>query len=503
MKEQKKRFMHKLSLNKRLALVTLLILIPMITLVGYLLYLLNGTNQAFGNVTESITYANNYSTEFRERMDYSMYLAVIRGEPVSMLEEGRVTVNGVKIVNPYSYIEELDQAFDIMEEIATVSSNKNLATRMQRTLNSLSRKVKEIDENMDKSVNYDENLAILRGDIYGLTEIIEGGIQDYISAENAHFSIIRDEMVEQCRTAFQICFLIVVAVSFFAWMLSMMASRSVTRPIRQLCDMAKLLAKGDFSARTDTEAEDEIAVLTTSFNDMAGKIGNLVENIKTEQANLRMTETKLMQAQINPHFLYNALDTVNWMAMKKGDTEICDMVSAISNLMRISIGNKQDIFSIRQELKYVKNYLYIQETRYRDRFQVYFAIDEKILDEKIPKLTIQPLVENAIVHSVEVSKGKTVLNINGYIEQGNVVIEIKDDGVGMDRDTLLHLLDPPEGEEKDISVAHTGLGMYAVHQRLRYLYGEEYGLTADSEPGNGTCIKICIPFTKGEEKTWS
>ena len=106
---------------------------------------------------------------------------------------------------------------------------------------------------------------------------------------------------------------------------------------------------------------------------------------------------------------------------------------------------------------------------------MYFAIDEKILDEKIPKLTIQPLVENAIVHSVEVSKGKTVLNINGYIEQGNVVIEIKDDGVGMDRDTLLHLLDPPEGEEKDISVAHTGLGMYAVHQRLRYLYGESDG----------------------------
>ena len=138
-------------------------------------------------------------------------------------------------------------------------------------------------------------------------------------------------------------------------------------------------------------------------------------------------EFKALQAQINPHFLYNALDTVNWMAMKKGDTEICDMVSAISNLMRISIGNKQDIFSIRQELKYVKDYLYIQETRYRDRFQVYFAIDEKILDEKIPKLTIQPLVENAIVHSVEVSKGKTVLNINGYIEQGNVVIEIKDE----------------------------------------------------------------------------
>ena len=248
---------------------------------------------------------------------------------------------------------------------------------------------------------------------------------------------------------------------------------------------------------------DEVGDLIDTYNYMTRKMDKLMADQAKAAEELRIAEFKSLQAQINPHFLYNALDTVNWMAMKKGDTEICDMVSAISNLMRISIGNKQDIFSIRQELKYVKDYLYIQETRYRDRFQVYFAIDEKILDEKIPKLTIQPLVENAIVHSVEVSKGKTVLNINGYIEQGNVVIEIKDDGVGMDRDTLLHLLDPPEGEEKDISVAHTGLGMYAVHQRLRYLYGEEYGLTADSEPGNGTCIKICIPFTKGEEKTWS
>ena len=259
---------------------------------------------------------------------------------------------------------------------------------------------------------------------------------------------------------------------FISSILSFLLSYVIVRPIRATVLAMHRFSEGDFEVRLSKLLNKEM-------------------------------EFKALQAQINPHFLYNALDTVNWMAMKKGNTEICDMVSAISNLMRISIGNKQDIFSIRQELKYVKDYLYIQETRYRDRFQVYFTIDEKILDEKIPKLTIQPLVENAIVHSVEVSKGKTVLNINGYIEQGNVVIEIKDDGVGMDRDTLLHLLDPPEGEEKDISVAHTGLGMYAVHQRLRYLYGEEYGLTADSEPGNGTRIKICIPFTKGEEKTWS
>ena len=290
---------------------------------------------------------------------------------------------------------------------------------------------------------------------------------------------------------------------FISSILSFLLSYVIVRPIRATVLAMHRFSEGDFEVRLSEERKDEFGEMNRVFNETTRKIEELMHEVTNSKLLNKEMEFKALQAQINPHFLYNALDTVNWMAMKKGDTEICDMVSAISNLMRISIGNKQDIFSIRQELKYVKDYLYIQETRYRDRFQVYFAIDEKILDEKIPKLTIQPLVENAIVHSVEVSKGKTVLNINGYIEQGNVVIEIKDDGVGMDRDTLLHLLDPPEGEEKDISVAHTGLGMYAVHQRLRYLYGEEYGLTADSEPGNGTCIKICIPFTKGEEKTWS
>lgn len=290
---------------------------------------------------------------------------------------------------------------------------------------------------------------------------------------------------------------------FISSILSFLLSYVIVHPIRATVLAMHRFSEGDFEVRLSEERKDEFGEMNRVFNETTRKIEELMHEVTNSKLLNKEMEFKALQAQINPHFLYNALDTVNWMAMKKGDTEICDMVSAISNLMRISIGNKQDIFSIRQELKYVKDYLYIQETRYRDRFQVYFAIDEKILDEKIPKLTIQPLVENAIVHSVEVSKGKTVLNINGYIEQGNVVIEIKDDGVGMDRDTLLHLLDPPEGEEKDISVAHTGFGMYAVHQRLRYLYGEEYGLTADSEPGNGTCIKICIPFTKGEEKTWS
>lgn len=430
MKEQKKRFMHKLSLNKRLALVTLLILIPMITLVGYLLYLLNDTNQAFGNVTESITYANNYSTEFRERMDYSMYLAVIRGEPVSMLEEGRVTVNGVKIVNPYSYIEELDQAFDIMEEIATVSSNKNLATRMQRTLNSLSRKVKEIDENMDKSVNYDENLAILRGDIYGLTEIIEGGIQDYISAENAHFSIIRDEMVEQCRTAFQICFLIVVAVSFFAWMLSMMASRSVTRPIRQLCDMAKLLAKGDL---------------------------------------------------------------IMWLAEAKQTEDVVSMVTWLSDFFRTTLSKGQDYITVEEEKNHIDSYLKIQHFRYQDILEYEIDIEEEIYDYMIPKLTLQPLVENALYHGIKLKRGMGKILIQGFQKGERLIFRVIDNGKGMDEKTLNELRKRIAGLE---SASDGGFGLSNVNQRLQYYFGEEYGVLLESEENVGTEATIIMGAKK-------
>ena len=125
------------------------------------------------------------------------------------------------------------------------------------------------------------------------------------------------------------------------------------------------------------------------------------------------------------------------------------------------------------------------------------------MQQKIPKLTLQPLVENAIVHSVEVSRGKTVLMISGYMEEDRVIIEIKDNGVGMKPETLAHLFETPDGATKDISVAHTGLGVYAVQQRLQYFYGKDYGLTAESEYGKGTCIKICIPYTKGEEKLWN
>lgn len=275
--------------------------------------------------------------------------------------------------------------------------------------------------------------------------------------------------------------------------LSIVLSRFMCRPIDKTVQALGKVSKGDFTVRLQDDRQDEYGEINREFNHTIAKMEELLEEITQSKILNKEMEFKALQAQINPHFLYNALDTVNWMARKKDEEDICDMISAVSNLLRISISNKQTTFTVERELQYVRDYLYIQQTRYKSRFDFDFEIEEEIKQQMLPKLTIQPVVENAIVHSVEVSKEKTHLTIRAYRKAAEVYIEIQDTGVGMPRDTLDNLLKPPD-EKVDIKQTHTGLGIYAVHQRLQFMFGEEYGLMAASREGEGTCITIHFPF---------
>ena len=259
-------------------------LLPLTILVLYLMYVLNMSNHAFDQITNSVTYANSYESEFKERLDYSMYLAVIRGEPVSKLEEGKVTVNGIKIVNPYTYIYELREACDEMADIATVNANRTRSMRIKRTLNSLEKWIRQIDENLEEdSGKYTENMEMLENNVYKLTEVIDSAIQEYVIAETANFANIKEELLQDSARTQRISIIVVCLVIMLTVFLVILAFRSVARPIQELCDMSRQVAKGDFDTRVQVEAEDEIAVLTDSFNDMAEEIGQLVEDIKREQ----------------------------------------------------------------------------------------------------------------------------------------------------------------------------------------------------------------------------
>ena len=253
--------------------------------------------------------------------------------------------------------------------------------------------------------------------------------------------------------------------------------------------------------KVDVNKEDELYTIVRQFNKMTVRINHLVEtlekkNIEIQEAAIsqKHAEIKALEAQINPHFLYNVLDTINWMARKKGEDNICHMVTSISSLMRASISNKRSMVYIREEIKYVQDYLYIQETRYGDKFTSYIEVDERLNELEIPKMTIQTLVENAVVHGVENATWDCFLYVSGEITDGMAVFTVKDDGVGMSQEQLEKLMGTEEEPDHEAERTHTHLGVYAVRKRLDYVYQNKARMSITSEPGKGTQVILEIPM---------
>ena len=287
--------------------------------------------------------------------------------------------------------------------------------------------------------------------------------------------------------------LILVSIVLCIFLANILA-KGIAGPIERTSKAMKQFAEGDFSVRLPEGRTDEIGAMNSVFNQTIEKIEELLKQVVEMETVNKDIEFQALQAQINPHFLYNVLDTINWMARKKGEENICHMVTAISNLMRASISNKRSMVYVREEMKYVQDYLYIQETRYGDKFTSYIEIDEKLNELEIPKMTIQTLAENAVVHGVENATWDCFLYISGEIVDGTAVFTIKDDGVGMSAEQLEKLSGSEEEPEHEEERTHTHLGVYAVRKRLDYVYHNKAQINIKSEPGKGTQVILEIPL---------
>ena len=270
--------------------------------------------------------------------------------------------------------------------------------------------------------------------------------------------------------------------------------KGIAGPIKRTSKAMQQFAEGDFSVRLPEGRRDEIGAMNSVFNQTIEKIEQLIKQVVEMETVNKDIEFQALQAQINPHFLYNVLDTINWMARKKGEDNICRMVTSISSLMRASISNKRSMVYIREEIKYVQDYLYIQETRYGDKFTSYIEVDERLNELEIPKMTIQTLVENAVVHGVENATWDCFLYVSGEITDGMAVFTVKDDGVGMSQEQLEKLMGTEEEPDHEAERTHTHLGVYAVRKRLDYVYQNKARMSITSEPGKGTQVILEIPM---------
>ncbi len=281
-------------------------------------------------------------------------------------------------------------------------------------------------------------------------------------------------------------FLVIISMAFYA---AVSLSNKVTSPIRKLSLAMKQIEKGDLNVSLPEEGYEEVVELTESFNRMISEIQLLLQKIYEEHGKLRKAELKTLQAQINPHFLYNTLDSILWLNRDGMKDEVQTLVESLTAFFRIGISRGKDIITLREELEHVENYLKIQSIRYADKFDYSIEVDENLLDYRIPKLVLQPLVENAIYHGVKLVHRKGHIGITAETRNDTWKIFVTDTGKGMTPQTLEQLNCYLKGKT-DVELNIFGVGN--VNERLQIICGADAGLVYESEEERGTTVAVTL-----------
>lgn len=325
----------------------------------------------------------------------------------------------------------------------------------------------------------------------------------YTSSQSTGWTIIGmaplQEIVAEANRIRQLIIVSVVLSIVFAITLHYLLTKRLIQPIQLLQHKMRLTASGYLEAKVKPDGNDEIADLGQSFNIMVEQIKELLEQSIREQKQLQKAELRTLQAQINPHFLYNTLDSIVWMAEAGKNDGVIRLVKALSDLFRLSLNKGRDWVQIRTELAHAHSYLIIQQMRYRDILEYNIEVPEELQEYPILNMTLQPLIENAIYHGIKNKRGKGKITVGGYPDLSSVVLTITDNGIGIPGAKLAVLRDQIQQpiQSEDTDTTQSGFGLQNVHQRLQLYFGQEYGITLDSTEGIGTQITVRIPKNRG------
>lgn len=268
------------------------------------------------------------------------------------------------------------------------------------------------------------------------------------------------------------------------------------RPLRGMVDTMDRMATGDLSARMEPTSYRETELMASAFNQMAERLGSLFEEVYEKGLLLKQAELGLLESQIQPHFIFNVLEVINVRCMAAGQYELCRMVSNLANLLRANVSNRgQQKITLEEELRYVRYYLELQKERYGEKLRYEIELESQdLLCCYLPKLTIQPLVENSVVHGLENKRGGGSVRISIWEEEDGVDIRVWDDGVGFDTTNLF------QSGVDEVDNQHNHVALPNVQRRIQLLYGQAYGISVSSTPGNGTTVLVNLPLDRGGEE---
>lgn len=337
---------------------------------------------------------------------------------------------------------------------------------------------------MNGSKNY--KIRKLNGKEYLIT------LQTSRYSQLTYFNILPfDEITAKTKVLKQLMILLFVFMLTLTLFLSRRAAKAISKPLEELTEKMKLVQNGKFESADYAQEKylnDEFGRLHMNFRIMLDKINSLIKENYKKQLIIKETEYKALQAQINPHFLYNTLDSINWLAKVNKQPKISVIAEALGNMMRNIISKKAHLISIKDELDIVNNYITIQKYRYDQRLHFAVNISPDAEEYSIPKLTLQPIVENAIQHGLEEVISDCRISVSAYSLENTLKIVVKDNGPGMDEATIQSIYN---GEIKSKS---SGIGLYNIIERIKLMFGHEYGIEIRSQIGEGTEVMITLPF---------
>ncbi len=436
-------------------------------------------SRQYDAIITNITTANSISGSFKPEIDNEMWKIV----------SGKVKFSEGK---QYEILDNANAEVRWMMENTDSHRAKVKLDLILRTLQSLKEYVDLMGDKISHNSTAAENEAVLEK-IRFATSVMEEVVQNYVLYEvhrtEGQYKVMRESFVRWQIFSIILIFSAVVFSVVAAWSLS----KSIYTPIKKLHDVTTTITKNDLQALMTSDNVDEITELGMSFNIMIGKIKELLDSKIKEQEELKKAELRALQAQINPHFLYNTLDTIIWMAESKKTDQVVKIVTALSNFFRISLSKGMDWITIGEEVERIRSYLTIQRMRYRDILDFKIEVAEDVAENTILKLILQPLVENALYHGIKNKRQKGMIHVRARRKgEDEVLLEVEDDGIGFTPEKLAQLRAELDDDSGDIKL-ESGFGIGNVNKRIRLYYGKPYGLSIQSEYSTGTCVTLIIP----------
>lgn len=458
----------RMELEERMRKVLFSTMIPMACLMIILLFIFWQYTGQYNKLSENLAVSSEFNLRFKDDLDLEMYYIAIGSKESSDLED---------------VLEQVEDAQEIMQKLRRNTYNNNGV----KSLNSLDSYLENLRQRMLQLVEikeYDKRMEFMDSNIRIITGLIMQEMQNYIYNESMYLVQVEKSLTHRVKLLISGMAVLLIVTLGILMRRSFRLTDGIIQPVNIMLDKVKKVGRGKFDM-IPIEAEiEEIEELDEGINKMARKISALLENVRQEKEMQHLTELQLIQAQVNPHFLYNTLDTIVWLIEGGMTDDAVEMISSLSIFFRTSLSKGNDIIPLSEEERHTLSYLEIQQYRYRDILEFEINIPKELSGIPVPKLSIQPLAENALYHGIKNRRGKGKILIEGREEEDALVLTVSDNGQGMTPERL------HEVQEAIRTGERAGFGLAAVAERIALYYGPGYGMKIFSEEGKGTTVEI-------------